>query len=969
MCIICKQMEIVSPSYEKGAVHWWEGQSKNDVDYIDIPATISTPASVAVGGSYVGDLEVAGDRDWVRVELVPGQTYKIDLEGSGASPVYDTYLRFYDSAGNYIAQNDDGGSGYNSQIFFSPTTTGSYYIEAAAYNDFYAGEYTISVDTTVIPVFTNDEIADQLTDGYWISTARTPRSFNIINNELTFDVTGLTAAAKDLARDAVALWGDAIGVAFVEVAGAAQITFDDSSSGAYAFSTMSGTEILTSFVNVSTGWIGTYGTSTNSYSFQTYIHEVGHALGLGHAGNYNGSAAYGIDNHYLNDSWQASVMSYFDQVENTFIDATKVYVVSPQVADLIAIQNLYGVSAITRTGDTVYGFNATAGDIYNFGHYFTPVSFTVFDTGGIDTLDASLYSFDQTINLNPEALSDIGGAKGNIAIARGTIIENAIGGSGDDTIEGNSSDNILRGGDGEDTLNGNAGNDILLGGDDADVLNGGAGIDRAAYWYAPTGVVVNLASPGSNTGFALGDTFVSIENLQGSNFADTLTGDAQNNTIWGYGGDDVLSGGNGNDTLFGENGNDTLNGNVGNDTLYGNAGDDTLNGGSEDDILLGGAGADALDGGTGIDRAAYWDAPTGVVANLANAGANTGYALGDTYVSIEYLQGSTHNDTLTGDAQDNVITGNTGNDTVSGDDGNDRLLGEDGDDTLHGNAGDDILLGGAGADILDGGAGIDRAAYWYATGGVVADLANPGINVGFAQGDTYVLIENLQGSNNSDTLNGDSSDSSLWGYGGNDTLSGQDGNDTLYGENGNDTLNGNAGNDRLFGNNGNDTLNGGSEDDILLGGAGADALNGGTGIDRAAYWDAPTGIVANLGDSSSNTGYALGDTYVSIENLQGSNHDDTLTGDSGDNRLWGGNGSDTFVFSGVDTGADTIADFQLGLDIMQIYADTGILDFAELQTFTTQQGVNTFINLELGGSITLLNIEMTGLQASDFLFS
>jgi Ca2+-binding RTX toxin-like protein len=138
----------------------------------------------------------------------------------------------------------------------------------------------------------------------------------------------------------------------------------------------------------------------------------------------------------------------------------------------------------------------------------------------------------------------------------------------------------------------------------------------------------------------------------------------------------------------------------GNDILSGQGGNDSLLGGADNDILLGGAGADVLDGGNGIDRAQYTDATAGVLADLQLSNLNTGFAAGDTYVSIERLYGSAFNDTLRGDAAANVLWGHNGNDRLSGRGGNDNLLGMNGNDILSGQGGNDSLLGGAGADTF-----------------------------------------------------------------------------------------------------------------------------------------------------------------------------------------------------------------------------------------------------------------------------
>ena len=147
------------------------------------------------------------------------------------------------------------------------------------------------------------------------------------------------------------------------------------------------------------------------------------------------------------------------------------------VADIIAMQQLYGLSTTTRSGNTTYGFNSNAGsDVYN-ANVLTSVAVTIFDTGGTDTLDYSGSTAVQRIDLNPESFSNVLGSTGNLSIARGTIIENAIGGSGVDVIIGNSVSNTISGNGGADQLFGNAGDDTLSGNGLIDTLTGGAGAD------------------------------------------------------------------------------------------------------------------------------------------------------------------------------------------------------------------------------------------------------------------------------------------------------------------------------------------------------------------------------------------------------------------------------------------------------------------------------------------------------------
>ena len=503
----------------------------------------------------------------------------------------------------------------------------------------------------------------------------------------------------------------------------------------------------------------------------------------------------------------------------------------------------------------------------------------------------------------------------------GAITSNAIriitGGSGNDTLEGSDQDDdVILGFGGNDTLRGKGGSDTLHGGQGADVLDGGAGVDTASYSDALSGVVVDLLS-GSNLGDAAGDTFLGIEVFQLSSFDDVFFGADAIDNVFGEAGVDFLFGGGGDDNLDGGDGGDFLLGEDGNDRLVGGFGDDLLNGG---------AGADILIGGNGIDTVSYVDAPVGasglgVIVNLADPSQSGGDAAGDSYFGIEafllsgfsdFFFGADGDDIVSGGAGNDTLFGLAGNDQLNGGDGSDQLNGADGNDTLIGGTGDDFISGGAGADFIDGGDGFDTVNFADGDPGsdmpVVVNLVDPTQNAGTAVGDVYVSIEKFHLTSFNDVFVGADANDDVDGGLGDDIISGGAGDDILFGgsgrhggphsppiSGGNDTLDGGAGNDMLTGGDGNDTLLGGEGGDRLDGGAGADVLDGGEGgndFDIVTYEFSDAVSIDLTQASSTWTGDAQGDVFISIEEIILTAFDDVFVGDANANAVSGGAGSD-----------------------------------------------------------------------------
>ena len=326
--------------------------------------------------------------------------------------------------------------------------------------------------------------------------------------------------------------------------------------------------------------IATAPTSENG-GLEFYMHEIGHALGLSHPGQYNvgGSGtytAYAQNAIFFEDSEQYSVMSYFEeQATHAFYGANGP--VTPMLYDIAAIQRLYGANMTTRTGDNVYGFNANAGQAFLISSANQQTVFSVWDAGGRDVFDFSGYDKTQWINLNEEAFSSVGGLRNNISIARNVTIEDAYGGSGADSMLGSAVANLLRGNAGADSLDGGSGNDTLEGGAGNDFYIGVTGDDR----------ISEAAGGGADTIIA-NSSILLPDNIEVAVIAPGAVSVS-------------LSGGAAHDMIMGNELRNIISGAAGNDTLNGQGGDDEIFGGEGNDLLIAGAGARYLDGGAGDD--------------------------------------------------------------------------------------------------------------------------------------------------------------------------------------------------------------------------------------------------------------------------------------------------------------------------------------------------------------------------------
>ena len=526
-----------------------------------------------------------------------------------------------------------------------------------------------------------------------------------------------------------------------------------------------------------------------------------------------------------------------------------------------------------------------------------------------------------------------------------TIID---GTPGDDVLIGTSADEIINGYAGNDLLRGNGGVDSFDGGSDTgDNPATGYG-DRVSFYQlgATQGVVADLRTGIiSNDGFGNAETMVGIESL-------------------------------GADTAFV----DTFDGNDGINFLAGGRGDNLYGFGGDDFVLLSVAAA-VVDGGSGADTLAListggWLMPdsdndgfaetapaatAGWFVNLAAGTMTDGYGNSGTVVGIENVDGSALDDVLIGDQTANVLRGLAGN------------------DLLRGNAGVDSFDGGSDTGDNPGTGYGDRVSFYEfrATQGVVADLRTGIIsNDGFGNVETMVGIEAL----------------------GADTAFV----DTFYGSNSRNQLYGNRG-DNLYGFGGNDDVGLSSAASVVDGGSGIDLL----ALDSSGGWLMPdsdndgvaevaaaatVGWTVDLASRTMTDGYGNNGTVTGIENVDGSELSDSITGDANANDLRGNDGNDTlvggrgddFLYGGLgndaltgsqgrdtfvieaSSGDDTIRDFSRSGDTILFDVSSGVTSFSQL--VFTQVGGDTSVTWGTSDSLLIQGVKPKQFSASDFQF-
>lgn len=751
-----------------------------------------------------------------------------------------------------------------------------------------------------------------------------------------------TAAQQTAAKQALALWAEVANITFVQVAdtptnvgdirfgNSKVVTSSDSAAWAYTpYDDDSGAVYPENGdIWFDKAYAPNLQLAPGQAGLATMLHEIGHAIGLDHP-FYDGYSGEPILPSNL-DTDQYTVMSYTAEL------STRAYASTPQLLDILAIQYIYGANMNTRTGNDVYKFSTAE------------VNKTIWDAGGIDTLDFSNQGGAPVLGtLQEGSFFRFGGYPANgtsstLGIAFGVTIENVIASHRGSNIAGNDLANRMIGGNGADEFDARGGDDHLEGRGGNDFLRGGAG--------------KNLQDGG-----------VGNDTLWGGVDSDTLLGGAGIDVLLGYEGDDYIDGGIGNDEMVGAAGNDTyvvnsvadvvyewiytdtddrilssvslslltfgggaiehaallgtsainLTGNDENNELKGNAGANKLDGGIGADIMFGGKGADIYT----VD-----DIGDQVVEDVAGAAGGS-----DTVISYLNYELGANVEKLSLAGGNIYGLGNTLNNTLIGSAGNNRLDGWLGNDTMTGGAGSDTYVVDSLLDVVN-------ETITNGNGGGI-DTVESSITFSLA---TRANIDNL-------------------------TLTGG----------GNINGTGNALANTIIGNGGNNILDGGVGADILKGGAGNDTYVF-DNLEDTATEDAASGTDELKTKVKIAVGLANIENYTYIGTgawgFTGTGDDNRISGGAANDALNGGEGKDTLLGNGgndslIGAEGDDLLDGGLGNDKMQggtgndIYVISALTDVIDEQGGDADDLLRSSVSVSLASFLGIEHVELLGAAA------